>query len=58
MEVMTQQESVTYWGNKRVPINGILGRFGSWLTRWLAESGAYAAALISSTDPQRQLRIG
>jgi nucleoside-diphosphate-sugar epimerase len=58
MEVMTEQESVTYWGNKRVSITGVSGTFGSWLTRWLAESGDYAAALISSTYPQRHLRIG
>ncbi len=58
MEVMTQQESVAYWSNKRVLITGASGMVGSWLTRWLAESGADTGCLISSTHPQRQLRLG
>ena len=28
---------------------------GSWLTRWLAESGAYTVAFIADTDPQSEL---
>lgn len=28
---------------------------GSWLTQWLAESGAYTVAFIADTDPQSEL---
>ena len=28
---------------------------GSWLTRWLVESGAYTVAFIADTDPQSEL---
>ena len=53
--MMTQQESVAYWSNKRVLITGASGMVGSWLTRWLAESGAYTVAFIADTDPQSEL---
>jgi tetratricopeptide (TPR) repeat protein len=33
---MTQQNSVAYWGDKRVLVTGASGMVGSWLTRWLA----------------------
>ncbi len=36
-------------------ITGASGMVGSWLTRWLAECGAYTVAFIADTDPQSEL---
>jgi CDP-glucose 4,6-dehydratase len=52
---MSQQGSVSYWSNRRVLVTGASGMVGSWLTRWLAESGAYTVAFIADTDPQSEL---
>lgn len=52
---MALQDSVEYWSNKRVLVTGASGMVGSWLTRWLAESGAYTVAFIADTDPQSEL---
>lgn len=52
---MTKQGSISYWSNKRVLVTGASGMVGSWLTRWLAESGAYTVAFIADTDPQSEL---
>lgn len=55
MEIVTQQSSIAYWSDKRVLVTGASGMVGSWLTRWLAESGAYTVAFIADTDPQSEL---
>ena len=55
MEIVALQGSVTYWSGKRVLVTGASGMVGSWLTRWLAESGAYTVAFIADTDPQSEL---
>ena len=52
---MTQEGSNTYWSDKRVLVTGASGMVGSWLTRWLSESGAYTVAFIADTDPQSEL---
>ena len=53
--MMARQGSVAYWGDKRVLVTGASGMVGSWLTRWLAESGAYTVAFIADSDPQSEL---
>jgi CDP-glucose 4,6-dehydratase len=55
VEIVALQDSVEYWSNKRVLVTGASGMVGSWLTRWLAESGAYTVAFIADTDPQSEL---
>ena len=55
VEIVVQQGSVAYWGDKRVLVTGASGMVGSWLTRWLAESGAYTVAFIADSDPQSEL---
>ena len=55
MEIVTKQGSISYWSNKRVLVTGASGMVGSWLTKWLAESGAYTVAFIADTDPQSEL---
>ena len=55
MEIVAQQSSIAYWSDKRVLVTGASGMVGSWLTRWLAESGAYTVAFIADTDPQSEL---
>jgi CDP-glucose 4,6-dehydratase len=55
VEIVALQGSVTYWSGKRVLVTGASGMVGSWLTRWLAESGAYTVAFIADTDPQSEL---
>ena len=55
MEIVTKQGSISYWSNKRVLVTGASGMVGSWLTRWLAESGAYTVAFIADIDPQSEL---
>jgi len=55
VEIVAQQGSVAYWGEKRVLVTGASGMVGSWLTRWLAESGAYTVAFIADSDPQSEL---
>ena len=52
---MALQGSAAYWSTKRVLVTGASGMVGSWLTRWLAESGAYTVAFIADTDPQSEL---
>ena len=48
-------DSISYWSTKRVLITGATGMVGSWLTQWLANSGAYTVAFIADTDPQSEL---
>lgn len=55
MGIVALQGSVAYWSSKRVLVTGASGMVGSWLTRWLAESGAYTVAFIADTDPQSEL---
>ena len=55
MEIVFSQGSVAYWSDKRVLVTGASGMVGSWLTRRLAESGAYTVAFIADTDPQSEL---
>lgn len=55
VEIVALQGSTAYWGSKRVLVTGASGMVGSWLTRWLAESGAYTVAFIADTDPQSEL---
>ena len=43
------------WSNRRVLVTGATGMVGSWLTRWLVESGAYVVALVPDWDPQSEL---
>jgi CDP-glucose 4,6-dehydratase len=43
------------WSHRRVLITGATGMVGSWLTRWLVESGAYVVALVPDWDPQSEL---
>jgi len=43
------------WSDRRVLVTGATGMVGSWLTRWLVESGAYVVAFISDWDPQSEL---
>ena len=52
---MKVQGSATYWSGKRVLVTGASGMVGSWLTQWLASSGAYTVAFIADTDPQSEL---
>ncbi|MGQ0823971.1 MAG: GDP-mannose 4,6-dehydratase [Actinomycetota bacterium] len=44
-----------FWSQRRVLVTGATGMVGSWLTRWLVESGAYVAALVCDWDPQSEL---
>ena len=55
MEIVELQGSAAYWSSKRVLVTGASGMVGSWLTRWLVESGAYTVAFIADTDPQSEL---
>ena len=55
MEIVKAQGSATYWSGKRVLVTGASGMVGSWLTQWLASSGAYTVAFIADTDPQSEL---
>jgi len=55
VEIVALQGSTAFWSSKRVLITGASGMVGSWLTRWLAESGAYTVAFIADTDPQSEL---
>jgi len=55
VEIVNVQGSATYWSGKRVLVTGASGMVGSWLTQWLAESGAHTVAFIADTDPQSQL---
>jgi CDP-glucose 4,6-dehydratase len=48
-------DSTSYWSTKRVLVTGATGMVGSWLTQWLANSGAYTVAFIADTDPQSEL---
>jgi CDP-glucose 4,6-dehydratase len=52
---MSQQDSKSYWSNKRVLVTGATGMVGSWLTQWITNSGAYTVAFIADTDPQSEL---
>ena len=53
--IVKVQGSATYWSGKRVLVTGASGMVGSWLTQWLAGSGAYTVAFIADTDPQSEL---
>ena len=53
--IIMQQDSNTYWSTKRVLITGATGMVGSWLTQWIANTGAYTVAFIADTDPQSEL---
>ena len=53
--IVKVQGSATYWSGKRVLVTGASGMVGSWLTQWLASSGAYTVAFIADTDPQSEL---
>ncbi len=44
-----------FWSTRRVLVTGATGMVGSWLTRWLVESGAYVVALVPDWDPQSEL---
>lgn len=55
MEIVDRQDSVNFWGEKRVLVTGATGMVGSWLTRSLVESGAYVVAFIADFDPQSEL---
>ena len=55
MEIVKVQGSATYWSGKRVLVTGASGMVGSWLTQWLAGSGAYTVAFIADTDSQSEL---
>ena len=55
VEIVKVQGSATYWSSKRVLVTGASGMVGSWLTQWLAGSGAYTVAFIADTDPQSEL---
>jgi CDP-glucose 4,6-dehydratase len=55
LEIVALQGAVAYWSSKRVLVTGASGMVGAWLTRWLAESGAYTVAFIADTDPQSEL---
>ena len=55
VEIVKVQGSATYWSGKRVLVTGASGMVGSWLTQWLAGSGAYTVAFIADTDPQSEL---
>ena len=55
MEIVSDLKSQNYWSSKRVLVTGATGMVGSWLTRWLAECGAYTVAFIADTDPQSEL---
>ena len=55
MAIVKVQGSATYWSGKRVLVTGASGMVGSWLTQWLASSGAYTVAFIADTDPQSEL---
>ena len=55
VEIVKVQGSATYWSGKRVLVTGASGMVGSWLTQWLASSGAYTVAFIADTDPQSEL---
>lgn len=45
----------SYWTDKRVFVTGATGLVGSWLTRTLADAGAYTVALVRDQDPQSEL---
>ena len=53
--IVKVQGSATYWSGKRVLVTGASGMVGSWITQWLAGSGAYTVAFIADTDPQSEL---
>ncbi len=48
------EPSKEFWSNERVLVTGATGMVGSWLTRWLVESGATVVALVSDVDPQSE----
>jgi len=47
--------SESYWADKRVLVTGATGMVGSWLTRWLVDTGTYTVAFVSDSDPQSEL---
>jgi CDP-glucose 4,6-dehydratase len=55
VEIVNVQGSATYWSGKRVLVTGASGMVGSWLTQWLAKSGAHTVAFTADTDPQSEL---
>ncbi len=52
---MSTSPSSQFWSDKRVLVTGATGMVGSWLTRWLAECGAYTVAFVADMDPQSEL---
>ncbi len=55
MAIVVDTELASYWSDKRVLVTGASGMVGSWLTKWLVESGAYTVAFIADSDPQSEL---
>ena len=55
VELMIASPDSKFWVDKRVLVTGATGMVGSWLTRWLADVGAYTVALVSDMDPQSEL---
>lgn len=55
MGQMTVTPSPEFWSTKRVLVTGATGMVGSWLTRWLARTGAQTVALVADADPQSDL---
>ncbi len=44
-----------FWESKRVYVTGATGLVGTWLVKYLVESGARVVALIRDRDPQSEL---
>lgn len=52
---MSNKPSPDFWSSKRVLVTGATGMVGAWVTRWLADAGAYTVAFVSDADPQSEL---
>lgn len=58
MGVTPRRPSSDFWADKRVLVTGATGMVGSWLCRWLVETGAFTVAFVADWDPQSELLRG
>ncbi len=52
---MNRQPSKSFWASKKVLVTGATGLVGSWLVKWLVESGSNVVAFVADMDPATEL---